>query len=282
MKLGFYEELCKFRSNTARSTHFDPSVAALLVPCYNEKEESDHTLSSIQDELYYLSQISVKDVPLKEMNIMFVVDGSGLDQLETALEIVVGFSKRLSVSERHPALLKNGGREVGQVEWKTDIEPIPCNLASIELTHLIEIQKKISDRQQQLSKLTGLSSDRNHIESEIKKLKEEKDVIFERHNPETNPRNGPGFMLSETTAYITTLLQYYYELEVHSWSIQDRELAQEGLVNGGMETRKAHAFLQPLRSKIRSVEHSESAFACLLRRIIARSVIPCCFQCLLH
>jgi len=35
---------------------------------------------------------------------MFVVDGSGLDQLETALEIVEGFSKRLSVSERHPVL----------------------------------------------------------------------------------------------------------------------------------------------------------------------------------
>ena len=68
---------------------------------------TDHThfLSPIQDELYYLSHIAVKDVALKGMNIMFVVDGSGLlDQLETALEIVEGFSKRLSVSERHPVL----------------------------------------------------------------------------------------------------------------------------------------------------------------------------------
>ena len=102
------------RSNTVRSSELDPSVALLwqhswsLATTKRKSLISDHThtffLSPIQDELYHQSHISVKDVPLKEMNIMFVVDGSGLDQLETALEIVEGFSKRLSVSERHPVL----------------------------------------------------------------------------------------------------------------------------------------------------------------------------------
>eukprot|EP01028_Stygiella_incarcerata_P011068 TRINITY_DN606_c0_g2_i1.p1 TRINITY_DN606_c0_g2~~TRINITY_DN606_c0_g2_i1.p1 ORF type:complete len:1022 (-),score=285.43 TRINITY_DN606_c0_g2_i1:135-3020(-) len=255
MKLGFYGKLCKFRSGTVRTSMFDPSVASLLVPCYNEKEESDQTLSSIEDELYYLSQVSVKGVPLKEMNIMFVVDGSGVDQLETALEIIVGYSKRLHASERHPALLKNGGRKVGEVEWKTDVEPIPCTLASIELTHLIDVQDKISECQKKLSKLTGLSYDRKDVEVEITKLKVEKDEIFERHNPETNPRNGRGFMLMETKDYSTTLLQYYYELEVHSWSNQDRELVtaeiQENMTKGDAESASCIPSAEEIDDRIR-------------------------------
>eukprot|EP00742_Colponemidia_sp_Colp-10_P012335 GILJ01013835.1.p1 GENE.GILJ01013835.1~~GILJ01013835.1.p1 ORF type:complete len:764 (-),score=121.68 GILJ01013835.1:43-2334(-) len=90
----FYDDLIENR-RVVDESRWDKKRIAVIIPCYNERHDVQNVLASLRDEIKFL----LKRTQIERVQVYFVIDGSGSEQLATGQNIIRAFSEKFANHE---------------------------------------------------------------------------------------------------------------------------------------------------------------------------------------
>eukprot|EP00742_Colponemidia_sp_Colp-10_P009568 GILJ01010445.1.p1 GENE.GILJ01010445.1~~GILJ01010445.1.p1 ORF type:complete len:1054 (-),score=169.42 GILJ01010445.1:363-3524(-) len=179
----FHDNLIEKR-RTIKASKFNKGHLAMIVPCYNEKRDVQHTISSLRDELEYL----FCEGEVKKYQVYFIVDGSGVDQLITAQLSVEELIERFDTHDR----------------MKYDLVDGNLQTAYDELEELLTLEKQIQELKSARDQLMNNALQQEQLDNDIKAFQQHKSKIF----ADSTAVNGHRY-----EDYSTRLIQYDFMYE---------------------------------------------------------------------
>eukprot|EP00743_Colponemidia_sp_Colp-15_P012645 GILK01014463.1.p1 GENE.GILK01014463.1~~GILK01014463.1.p1 ORF type:complete len:830 (+),score=146.56 GILK01014463.1:64-2553(+) len=153
----FYDNIIGNRL-LVESSRWDPRALGLLVPCFDETSDVQKVLTAVRDEAKFL----LKSDGVRHLQVMLVIDGSGMDQLLTAQITIKSIADRLS---NHPDVAFQ--HESGVLQEAYD-----------DLQELLTIEKAVTElrsvREMNIHNVTQASA----LDLEIRAAVERKSDIF--------------------------------------------------------------------------------------------------------
>eukprot|EP00742_Colponemidia_sp_Colp-10_P010460 GILJ01011487.1.p1 GENE.GILJ01011487.1~~GILJ01011487.1.p1 ORF type:complete len:894 (+),score=143.65 GILJ01011487.1:56-2737(+) len=153
----FHDQLVEKRRMIGRD-RWDKKKLAVVVPCYNEKNDVSFTLESTHQELACF----LKGREVKHLQMYFVIDGSGVDQLLTAKIMLETMSKLFVDNKTYLCRHVAGDMQ----------EPMK------QLERLLALEKEIVSLKKKRLERGLVVLDMEELDDEIRSIQKQKRAIF--------------------------------------------------------------------------------------------------------
>eukprot|EP00743_Colponemidia_sp_Colp-15_P010878 GILK01012046.1.p1 GENE.GILK01012046.1~~GILK01012046.1.p1 ORF type:complete len:781 (+),score=147.31 GILK01012046.1:216-2558(+) len=180
----FHENMIEHRRLVSED-RWDYKKVAVVVPAYNEKNDVKWTLGSFRDEMICF----LKAKQVDELQIYIIIDGSGIDQLETGQITVKSMVEMFQDTEEVSFKLTDG--DVGQMES--------------HMEELLGLEKKMAGLRKQQAAEARTAELQQNLYARLKSLAAEKRMIFDEAFKQND---------KEFPDYNTRLLKYPFKYQV--------------------------------------------------------------------